>query len=53
MDIFDDMKDRLGCEFISDLPYIRTAVKKELESLPPDTYSKEQMERFYEYVFGK
>ncbi|MFQ7881657.1 MAG: hypothetical protein ACLRJA_17025 [Blautia producta] len=51
-DIFEDMVELAGCNFISDLPYRRKRVLKELKQLPPYSYPKEQLEKFSHYVFG-
>lgn len=52
IDIFEDMKEQIGCNFISDLPYRRKKVMEELKNLPPCAYPKEQLEKFSHYVFG-
>lgn len=51
-DIFSDMQARIGCQYLSDLPEYRKAVWFELCRVPPDLYTKEQMEDFSRYVFG-
>lgn len=51
-DIFEDMKDCIGCKNISDLPYRKRAVWEEIKRLSPTTYPKEQLEKFSHYVFG-
>mgnify|MGYP001629597745 FL=1 len=51
-DIFEDMKERVGCENISDLPYCKRAVWKTMKQLSPLDYPKEQLEKFSHYVFG-
>ncbi|BFK26061.1 MAG: hypothetical protein E6124_24990 [Blautia producta] len=51
-DIFEDMVELAGCNFISDLPYSRKRVLEELKKLPPHSYPKEQLEKFSHYVFG-
>ena len=51
-DIFEDMKDYIGCKNISDLPYRKRAVWEEIKRLSPTTYPKEQLEKFSHYVFG-
>lgn len=50
-DIFEDMKIETGCAYISDLPYIKETVEKELLELRFDLYSKEQLQEFCDYVF--
>lgn len=51
-DIFEDMKDCISCENISDLPYRKRAVWEEIKRLSPTAYPKEQLEKFSHYVFG-
>ena len=46
-DIFEDMKERVGCENISDLPYRKRAVWEEIKRLSPTAYPKEQLEKFF------
>ncbi|WP_343082884.1 hypothetical protein [Blautia producta] len=50
--IFEDMKQRLGCKEISDLPYQKRAVWEMVKALPPESYPSEQLEDFSRYVFG-
>lgn len=52
IDIFEDMKERVGCDSISDLPYRKRAVWEEIKRLSPTAYPKEQLEKFSHYVFG-
>lgn len=49
-DIFEDMKDCIGCH-VSDLPYHKREVWEEIKRQLPLTYSKEQLEKFSHYVF--
>lgn len=51
-DIFEDMVELTGCNYISDLSYRRKRVLEELKKLPPHSYPKEQLEKFSHYVFG-
>lgn len=51
-DIFEDMVELAGCNFISNLPYRQKRVLEELKKLPPRSYPKEQLEKFSHYVFG-
>lgn len=51
-DIFEDMVELTGCNYISDLPHRRKRVLEELKELPPHSYPKEQLEKFSHYVFG-
>ena len=53
MDIFEYMKDQINCHFISDLPYMQKAVMKELEAMPPDIYTEEEIRKLLVYIFGK
>ena len=51
-DIFEDMKERVGCENISDLPYRKRMVWEIIKQHSPLDYPKEQLEKFSHYVFG-
>lgn len=51
-DIFEEMVELVGCNYISDLPYCRKRVLEELKKLSPHSYPKEQLEKFSHYVFG-
>ena len=51
-DIFEDMKERVGCEHISDLPYRKRAVWEIIKQHSLLDYPKEQLEKFSHYVFG-
>ena len=51
-DIFEDMKERVGCENISDLPYRKRAVWEIIKQHSPLDYPKEQLQKFSYYVFG-
>lgn len=50
--IFTDMQARIGCSYISDLPYYKRAVWFEMKRLPLADYPKQQLEDFSRYVFG-
>ena len=39
MDIFEQMRKRIGCDYISCLPTKKDAVRKELAALPPDVHA--------------
>lgn len=52
IDIFEDVKERVGCDNISDLPYRKRVVWEEIKRLSPTVYPKEQLEKFSHYVFG-
>lgn len=45
-DIFEDMKERVGCNNISDLPYRKRAVWEIIKQHSPLDYTKEQLENF-------
>ena len=51
-DIFEDMRQRLACSYISDLPYHKRAVWVELKKLCLSDYPMKQLEDFSRYVFG-
>lgn len=51
-DIFEDMQAKIGCLYLSDLPYHKRMVWHELKRLPPADYDMKQLEDFSRYVFG-
>ena len=51
-DIFEDMKQWIGCTYISDLPYHKREVWQEFKKLPPRSYPLNQLEDFSLYVFN-
>ena len=51
-DIFKDMQIKVGCAYISDLPYYKREVWQEMKRLNPADYPKKQLEDFSVYVFG-
>ena len=51
-DIFEDMKELVGCKDVSDLPYRKREVWEEIKRQSPLSYPKEQLEKFSHYVFG-
>ena len=51
-DIFEDMKDRIGCNNVSDLSYRKREIQEEIKRQSPLAYPKEQIEKFSHYVFG-
>lgn len=51
-DIFVDMQAKVGCRYISDLPYMKRAVWFELRRMPLSDYGEEELEDFSRYVFG-
>lgn len=50
-DIFEDMQAKIGCLYISDLPYHKRAVWHEMKRLPLAEYDTKQLEDFSKYVF--
>lgn len=51
-DIFEDMQAKIGCLYISDLPYHKRAVWHEMKRLPLADYGMKQLKDFSRYVFG-
>ena len=51
-DIFVDMQAKIGCLYISDLPYHKRMVWHEMKRLNLAEYEKRQLEDFSRYVFG-
>lgn len=51
-DLFKEMQAKIGCQYISDLPYYKRAVWYELRRMPLAEYGQEQLEDFARYVFG-
>ena len=51
-DIFTDMQAKIGCLYISDLPYHKRVVWHEMKRLPLADYDTKQLEDFSRYVFG-
>ena len=51
-DIFTDMQAKIGCPYLSDLPYYKRAVWFEMKRLCLSDYPKKQLEDFSRYVFG-
>lgn len=50
-DIFEDMRKRIGCQFISDLPNKKDRVITELIVMRLDRYDEKQLQDFFTYVF--
>ena len=50
-DIFVDMRSKLGCEYISGLPFLKEQVEKAILDFSLKEYSEEQIFDFCEYVF--
>lgn len=51
-DIFKDIQAKIGCEYISDLPFYKREIWQEMKHLNPADYPKKQLEDFSVYVFG-
>lgn len=51
-DIFSEIQAKIGCMYISDLPYHKRVVWHELKRLNLADYDKKQLEDFSRYVFG-
>ena len=51
-DIFKDMQEKVGCTYISNLPFYKREVWQEMKRLNPADYPKKQLEDFSAYVFG-
>lgn len=51
-DIFTDIQAKIGCAYISDLPYHKRVVWHELKRLNLADYDTRQLEDFSRYVFG-
>lgn len=50
-DIFDDMMNRIGCSYVSNLKYNKKAIKDELKTMNVSAYGEKQLEEFAQYVF--
>ena len=51
-DLFKEMQAKIGCQYLSDLPYYKRAIWYELCRMPLGEYGQEQLENFARYVFG-
>lgn len=51
-DIFENMKELVGCKDVLDLPYRKREVWEEIKRQSLLAYPKEQLEKFSHYVFG-
>ena len=51
-DIFKDMQEKIGCEYISDLPSYKRKVWHEMKRLNHADYEERQLDDFSKYVFG-
>ena len=45
-DIFSDMQGKIGCAYISDLPYYKRAVWQEMKRLNHEDYPLKQLHDF-------
>ncbi len=45
-DIFKDMQEKVGCEYLSDLPSYKRKVWQEMKRLNPAHYEERQLEDF-------
>lgn len=50
-DLFEEMRRKVGCTYISDLPRNRNAVFRELDTIALDGYPKHIVVDFLQYVF--
>ena len=50
-DIFTDIQAKIGCAYISDLPYHKRVVWHEMKRLNLADYDTKQLEDFSRYVF--
>lgn len=50
--IFEDVREKIGCTYISDLHFCQEKVKKTLKKMDLTSYSQGQMNDFCQYVFG-
>ena len=51
-DIFKDIQAKIGCEYISDLPFYKREIWQEMKRLNPADYPKKQLEDFFFFFFG-
>ena len=51
-DLFERMKNCIGCTYISDLPRYRYEVWEKMKRISLDQYTLKQLDDFCEYVFG-
>ena len=50
-DIFEEVQERVGCHFMSDLRWNQSKVREVLRELPAENYTAEQIEKLKKYVF--
>lgn len=51
-DLFEEMKNCIGCTYISDLPRYRYEIWEKMKRIELEQYSVKQLDDFCEYVFG-
>lgn len=51
MDLFEYMRQQIGCSYISDLHYRQKEVLWLFQKIDDSRYSKEQLNDFCQYVF--
>lgn len=51
-DIFEDIRLELGCDYISDLPFLKSQIEEILFEFPLQEYQVEHICEFCEYIFG-
>lgn len=53
-DLFEEMRVRLGCMYISDMRFItdKEHIRRVYESLPKDAYDEKQRADFERYALG-
>lgn len=51
-DIFEEIRQRLSCDYISDLRNLQNEVLQELRKISLDRYTVNQVDDFMDYVFG-
>lgn len=50
--IFEDVREKIGCIYISDLHFCQEKVKKTLKKMDLTSYSSEHLNDFCQYAFG-
>lgn len=51
-DIFEDFRELVGCDFISDLPYRKEDVFEAMERVRFSDYPPDKVTEFLDYVFN-
>ena len=52
-DLFEDMRRKFRCNYISDLPKVKKEVLKELEKMGTEKYPESEIKKLKEYLAGK